>query len=84
MLDRVIGGWKDAELGTKRDAMLGYVEKLTVRPASVVKGDVKALRDAGFKDEDILAMCEVAGYYAYANRMVDGLGVLVEDWLPPG
>jgi len=84
LLDRILAGWKSAELGAKRDAMLRYVEKLTLRPASVEKGDVTALRDAGFEDEDVLAICEVAGYYAYANRMVDGLGVLVEDWLPPG
>lgn len=84
MLERILAGWKSAGLGAKREAMLAYIEKLTLRPASVQKSDVEALREAGFEDEDVLAMCEVAGYYAYANRMVDGLGVLVEDWLPPG
>lgn len=84
MLERVLAGWKAANLGPQREAMLAYVEKLTQQPARIQKTDVEALRTVGFEDEDILAMCEVAGYYAYANRMVDGLGVLVEDWLPPG
>jgi alkylhydroperoxidase family enzyme len=37
--------------------------------------DVDALRAAGFEDADVLAICEVVGYYAYVNRIADGLGV---------
>ena len=64
--------------------MLIYVEKLTRTPSKVVRADVEALRTAGFTDEDILGIVECAAYYAYANRVVDGLGVEVEDWLPEG
>ena len=64
--------------------MLTYVEKLTRTPSKVVRADVEALRVAGFADEDILGIVECAAYYAYANRVVDGLGVEVEDWLPEG
>ena len=42
----------------------------------------RQLRDAGFSDRDILDICEVAGYYAYVNRIADGLGVGLETWLP--
>jgi alkylhydroperoxidase family enzyme len=66
----------------KRLAMLTYVEKLTVRPSEMIETDVIALRDAGFGDRDILDICEVAGYYAYVNRIADGLGVASESWLP--
>ncbi len=62
--------------------MLEYVEKLTLRPAAVSEADVAALREAGFSDRDILDICEVAAYYAYANRIADGLGVSLETWLP--
>jgi len=58
--------------------MLGYVEKLTRTPGALQRSDVEALRAAGFEDSDILAIVEVAGYYAYANRIVDGLGVELE------
>jgi uncharacterized protein YciW len=62
--------------------MLSYVEKLTLTPSKVERADVERLRAAGFVDEDLLGICECAAYYAYANRMVDGLGVELEDWLP--
>ena len=42
------------------------------------RGDVEALREAGFADADVLAIAEVAGYYAYVNRIADGLGVALE------
>ena len=58
--------------------MLTYVEKLTRTPSAVERADIEALRTAGFVDADILAIVEVAGYYAYANRIVDGLGVQLE------
>ncbi len=58
--------------------MLSYVKKLTLTPASMTETDVGALRDHGFSDEDILAIVEVAAYYAYVNRLANGLGVALE------
>ena len=58
--------------------MLDYVEKLTREPWNMVKADVKSLRVAGFNDEGILDIVQVAGYYAYVNRLADGLGVELE------
>ena len=34
-----------------------------------------------FSDRDILDIVEVTAYYAYANRLADGLGVAIEDWV---
>ena len=58
--------------------MLRYAEKLTREPASVDAADVEALRAVGFADEDVLAIAEVVSYYAYVNRIADGLGVELE------
>ena len=33
-----------------------------------------------FEDADILAIAEVVGYYAFVNRIADGLGVPLEPW----
>ena len=44
--------------------------------------DTDALRSAGFSDRDILDIVEVVAYYAYANRIADGLGVETEPWIP--
>ena len=62
--------------------MLTYAVKLTVTPGDMVAADVAALTDAGFSDRDILDIVEVVAYYAYANRIADGLGIPHEDWIP--
>ena len=62
--------------------MLRFAVKLTKTPAAVDDADVDALRSAGFSDRDILDIVEVVGYYAYANRIADGLGVETESWIP--
>ncbi len=49
----------------------------------MTSGDVEMLRDAGWSDADILAIAEVTAYYAYVNRIADGLGVDVETWFSP-
>ena len=59
--------------------MLAYVEKLTLEPARMARADVDALRAAGFADADVLGIVECAAYYAYVNRIADGLGVELED-----
>jgi len=45
----------------------------------MVEADVQTLRDAGFSDVGILDIVQVAGYYAYVNRLADGLGVELES-----
>jgi len=60
--------------------MLRYVVKLTNEPQSMDRSDVEALRAAGFDDRDVLDIAEVTAYYAYANRIADGLGVDLESW----
>ena len=64
--------------------MLDYAHKLTVEPWTMTRDDVEALRTAGFSDRAILDMNQVAGYYAYVNRLADGLGVELEGfWQDP-
>lgn len=83
LLARIEADPLGAGLDERRAAMLAYVVQLTRAPAGVRREHVERLRAAGFADEDVLAICEVAGYYAYANRIADGLGVAVEPWADP-
>ena len=80
LLTRVEADWRTAGLGSRREAMLAYVERLTRDPAGVRRADVDALRAVGFEDADVLGICEVASYYAFANRIADGLGLEVEPY----
>ena len=60
--------------------MLDYAAKLTREPWNMVEDDVKALKKEGFTDVGILHVNQVAGYYAYVNRLADGLGVELESF----
>ena len=71
--------YETAALSNAQIQMLRYTEKLTRTPQLMIREDVRALRDSGFTDADILHIAEVASYYAYVNRIADGLGVEVED-----
>ena len=65
--------------------MLAYAEKLTVEPWNMREQDVIALRAHGFSDRAILDINQITGYYAYANRLADGLGIDMEPyWEEPG
>jgi alkylhydroperoxidase family enzyme len=60
--------------------MLAYAEKLTLTPWQMAKYDVVALQAAGFSDSAILDINQVTGYFAYVNRLADGLGVPLEEF----
>ena len=74
--------FETAGLSDKRLAMLRYAVKLTLTPGDVARPDIAALRKHGFGDIDILHIAEVVSYFAYANRIADGLGIPLEDWIP--
>jgi len=61
--------------------MLAYAVKLTNTPGNMVQSDVEDLKAVGFSDRDILDIVEVVSYYAYVNRIADGLGVPLETWI---
>jgi len=60
--------------------MLNYAVKLTLTPWDMVVSDVERLRDKGFSDSAILDINQITGYFAYVNRLADGLGVGLEPF----
>ena len=58
--------------------MLDYSVKLSMKPWKMQETDVQELRDAGFSNAGILDIVHVTSYYAYVNRLADGLGVELE------
>lgn len=64
--------------GIAEATALAYAEGLTLEPAGVDEHEIEALRDAGWGDGEILEINQVAAYFAYANRVVLGLGVTTE------
>ena len=55
--------------------MLDFAVKLTREPRSVTREDVEALRSVGFSDTAIHDIVQITGFFAYYNRLADGLGI---------
>ena len=68
-----------ADLTPADRALLDYAMKLTRAPESMVAADVAALRAAGFDERAIHDACAVTAYFAFVNRIADGLGVELES-----
>ncbi len=64
--------------------MLSYVDLVTRTPGAVRQADVERLRAAGFNDEAVLEINQIAGFFAWCNRTVSGLGVELEDFWAQG
>ena len=60
-------------------AALEYVVKLTHSPSEIELRDIEALRHHGFDDRAIHDICSIASYFAFVNRIADGLGVELES-----
>ncbi len=58
--------------------MLTYVRKLTLTPSQVTIDDINRLHDVGFDDRAIHDICAITAYFAFVNRIADGLGVDLE------
>ena len=70
--------YRHAALSDADRAMLDYVHVLTVTPAKTTEAHVLRLRDKGFGDAGILEINQITGFFAWCNRIVDGLGVELE------
>lgn len=69
----------DARVDAADRAMIDYAIKLTQSPGSVDEGDVGRLRKNGFDDLAIHDLASVVAYFAFVNRIADGLGVELES-----
>lgn len=72
-------GAPDDAFDARDAALLRYALALTAQPAAMTRAHVEALRAAGFDDGEVLDANQVTAYFAYANRLVDGLGVELES-----
>ncbi len=74
--------YREARLSAADRAMLDYAVKLTREPWAMEAADLEPLREAGFEDAAILDIAQVTAYYAFVNRLADGLGVDLEAYWP--
>ncbi len=60
---------------SKELAIINYAVKITINPHDTSPEDIETLRINNVEDGEILEINQVAAYFAYANRMVLGLGI---------
>ena len=60
---------------SKELATMNYAVKLSTNPYDISPEDIEKLRINNVEDGEILEINQVAAYFAYANRMVLGLGI---------
>ena len=75
--------WRSLDLDAVTRALLEFAEKLTQRPDLVVRADIEGLRRKGLSDRAIHDAVQVIAYFNYVNRVANGLGVDLEEWMRP-
>jgi uncharacterized peroxidase-related enzyme len=78
LISALSSDYRTAQLSSTDRVMLDYVVKLTKTPSEIARRDVEGLREAGFGDRAIHDICAITAYYAFVNRIADGLGVELE------
>ncbi|MBD3297501.1 MAG: peroxidase [candidate division Zixibacteria bacterium] len=78
LIDALTDDYTTARITPADRAMLDYAAALTRAPSQITQENIDALRTAGFDDRGIHDICAVTAYYAFVNRIADGLGVELE------
>ena len=71
--------YRALELPPVDRAILDYAVKLTRSPGEITREDIVPLRAHGLDDDAIHDVVAVTAYFAFVNRIADGLGVMLED-----
>jgi uncharacterized peroxidase-related enzyme len=77
LVEQLRTNYKYAELELRERAMLDFAVQLTEESSGCTEADVDTLREAGWADEDIMDIAEVAAMFNFTNRLASGLG-----WVP--
>ena len=79
LVKAVLDDWRSAPVEPKLRAALGFVEKLTLDPATLTAADVAPMRAQGVSDaaiEDVIHACVLFNVY---DRLADSLKFDIPD-----
>jgi uncharacterized peroxidase-related enzyme len=77
LADQLATAYTNVPLEDRERAMLDFAVKLTEASDRCTDEDVEALRGAGWNDEEIMDIAQVAAMFNFTNRLASGLG-----WVP--
>ncbi len=75
LADAIRTDYEKADLTPADRVMLDYVAQLTRDATRLGPADLDRLRAVGFDDRAIVQVTLIAGWFNYANRVADALGV---------
>ena len=78
-VEKLVRDYRTLALPPVDRAILDYAVKLTRSPGDITPEDVIPLRTHGLDDVAIHDLVSVTAYFAFVNRIADGLGVALED-----
>ena len=74
--EMLVMNYRVAPLEPRVRTMLDFVYKLTTTPWLIGEPDREALRQAGFGDEEIFDIADVAGFYNMSNRVASAVDMI--------
>jgi alkylhydroperoxidase family enzyme len=66
--------WRTAPVGERLRVTLGFIEKLTLRPAELTPADAEAVLAAGVSEQALVDAIHVAALFNMIVRLADSLG----------
>ena len=81
LIQAVLADYRTAPIPEKLRAMLGFIEKMTLRPSELTRADADAVRAAGVGDEAIIDAVHIAALFNMIVRLADSLGWDVPTWV---
>lgn len=79
MVDAVLNDWRNALVNDQLKAALGFLEKLTLRPADVTVEDMRVLQTAGLSDGAIREVVYVCFIFSIMDRLADAFDFQLPD-----
>lgn len=78
ILQSLHAGTPETQFRKKKLALLRYAAKLTTDVSGMEISDIEILRQNDCTDGEILEVNQVAAYFNYSNRLLNGLGVTTD------
>ncbi len=79
--EKLIFDYRECGFDPATTALCEFAVALTLNPGLMRQSNVEVLRGHGFSDEQITVATQIISYFNYINRVADGLGVDLEDWM---
>jgi len=74
--EMLAANYRVADLERRHVAMLDFVYKLTKEPEQISDSDRQSLREAGFTDNEMFDIADVAGFFNMSNRVAIAMDMM--------